>query len=564
MERFSSPAIADLASQLKRGPTRLRLRQLLNIEFLLSVVEPGKGYPADFVCHAITGYRAPALRSNGDGARLLDSDNLVTDLVALAELLSEDADISADDWQGPVFSIAELADRFDVSTKTIFRWRRRGLVGWKFRFADRRMRVVFPEQSIRRFVAQNADLVHRGTSFSQLSRIERTAVIDRARALFDEGHTTVNAVAKCIAAETGRAIETIRLILKSYDEAHPHEGVFNRSSLSSAADERELALWEAYQDGTPLETLAARYERPVAHLYGVITQMRAHALKTRTIEFVPSDEFTADNAEQTALTDPHLTAPYKGDAVNPKRIPADLPPYLQQLFRIPLLTKEGEVALFRKMNYLKFKADQLRQNTDPETATARELDEIDDLLDEAERVKNTITQSNLRLVVSMAKRHLGSGIDFFEIISDGNISLMRAVEKFDYSRGFKFSTYASWAIMRNFARTLPERRHHGERYQTGRDELLENTAEIPLEEHDREQLVLVRNAVDRMLGTLDQRERSILRQRFGLDVQREPQTLEQIGRRFGVSKERIRQLESRAIKRLRSEFDIDVHQLLGA
>ena len=141
---------------------------------------------------------------------------------------------------------------------------------------------------------------------------------------------------------------------------------------------------------------------------------------------------------------------------------------------------------------------------------------------------------------------------------------MRAVDKFDYSRGFKFSTYASWAIMRNFARMIPEKRHHGDRYQTGRDELLDNLAEAPLEEGDDEQLILVRGAVERMLDTLDEREQTILRQRFGLDDGHEPKTLEQIGRRFGVSKERIRQLESRAIQRLRTGFEANVEALLGA
>jgi RNA polymerase primary sigma factor len=139
---------------------------------------------------------------------------------------------------------------------------------------------------------------------------------------------------------------------------------------------------------------------------------------------------------------------------------------------------------------------------------------------------------------------------------------MRAVEKFDYSRGFKFSTYASWAIMKNYARTIPEHNTHRDRYQTGRDELLEHVAGPTLEEHESDYLPAVRANLDRMLGTLDERERNILRQRFGIDENREPQTLQQIGRRFGVSKERVRQLEARAISKLRTEFADQIEQLL--
>ena len=84
------------------------------------------------------------------------------------------------------------------------------------------------------------------------------------------------------------------------------------------------------------------------------------------------------------------------------------------------------------------------------------MDRIDRLAEESLRTKNQIVQANLRLVVSIAKRHVTASEDFFGLVSDGNMSLIRAVEKFDYSRGNKFSTYASWAIMKNFARTIPD------------------------------------------------------------------------------------------------------------
>ncbi|NLG42544.1 MAG: sigma-70 family RNA polymerase sigma factor [Phycisphaerae bacterium] len=563
MQSLQAPALAELAVQLTRGPRRLRLRQLLNIEFLLSVIDPGKAYPADFICHCLTGYRRVPPDGTAD-ERLIEADVLIADLVALAERLSEDANIVAEDWPTAVYSIAELAERFDVSTKTIFRWRRRGLVGWKFRYADRRMRVVFPDACVRRFVAQHAEIVSRGSSFSQLTRAERDSIVERARALAGQGQSTVNSVARALAAETGRAVETIRLILKAHDESHPGAGIFNRSRLDVSADDQRLRIWEAHQDGVSVAVLAERFNQPPSAIYRTITQMRARDMKSRKIEYIASPAFEEPGIDELIANDPDVQAPYRPDTGGPRRIPADLPPYLQQLFRIPLLTSAGEAALFRKMNYLKFRADRLRQQLDPDEATASDLDAIDALLDEANAIKNQITQANLRLVVSIAKRHLGPALDFFEIISDGNVSLMRAVDKFDYTRGFKFSTYASWAIIRNYARLIPEQRCHRDRYQTGREELLEITAERGADEQDDEQNALVRGVVERMLASLDLRERRILRQRFGLDEQQTPQTLEQIGRHFGVSKERIRQLETRAIRRLRTDFALDVQRLLGS
>src|SRR5207247_32252 len=114
----------------------------------------------------------------------------------------------------------------------------------------------------------------------------------------------------------------------------------------------------------------------------------------------------------------------------------------------------------------------------------------------------------MRLVVSIAKRHAAQADNFFELLSDGNISLMRAVEKFDYSRGNKFSTYASWAIIKNFARSIPQEIHHRERYVTGRDEIFNQALDSRTDEHE-----LVTRAeqatrrVNRLLENLSPRDR---------------------------------------------------------
>ena len=352
MYKYRSSVIADLAAQLKRGPRRLSLRQLCGIEFVLSVIEGGGSYPCDFLVHALTGFRARRGAEAG-GSELLSEDVIRTDMVTLAEDISAHADIPTDCWPENVHTVSELARRFDVSTKTIFRWHRRGLIGWRLRFADRRVRLAFADRCVRRFVARNIELVHRGSSFSQLTKAERQWIIARARQLADDGKRTVNAVAKTVAGETDRAVETIRLILKSYDAAHPRTGVFNRSSLEVDADDERMKIWEAYLDGVSIGRLAKRFGRPVARVYRTITEMRARELKSRPIEFVSSTEFGAPDAADLITNDPVAAAPTNGPPPN-RRIPADLPPYLRQLFRISLLTPAGEAALFRKFSYLKY------------------------------------------------------------------------------------------------------------------------------------------------------------------------------------------------------------------
>ena len=214
---------------------------------------------------------------------------------------------------------------------------------------------------------------------------------------------------------------------------------------------------------------------------------------------------------------------------------------------MPLLTKEEEVYYFRKMNYVKFCAARLRDQLDVTRAKSRDMDQIETFLDQSLEIKNLLIRSNLRLVVSIAKRHIKPTSNFFEMVSDGNISLIRAIEKFDFSKGNKFSTYASWAIMKNFARSIPAEHTHLDRFRTGNQELFHSSRDDrsdqfgqELVNHRQHQLIMS------ILDQLDEREKEIIMFRFGLNQGTEPQTLEQVGSHFGVTKERIRQLEARA------------------
>jgi RNA polymerase primary sigma factor len=250
-----------------------------------------------------------------------------------------------------------------------------------------------------------------------------------------------------------------------------------------------------------------------------------------------------------------------GKAPRKVRAPEGLPPYLADLYDSGLLTREQESHLFRKMNFLKFKAARIRDGIDPEKARASDIDKVESLMAQALTVKNQIIKANLRLVVSIAKKHVHSGTDFFELISEGNMALIRAVEKFDFARGNKFSTYASWAIMNRFARAIPEENTRRDRFVTGHDAMFEGAADNRTDEQEIEFAAKrVREAVNGLLGKLDPRERRVLESRFGLGGAAE-QTLEQLGRELGITKERVRQIESRAQEKLRRMADNEALEL---
>jgi RNA polymerase primary sigma factor/RNA polymerase sigma factor len=220
--------------------------------------------------------------------------------------------------------------------------------------------------------------------------------------------------------------------------------------------------------------------------------------------------------------------------------------------------------LFRKFNYLKYKASKLREELDIEKAKSSVMDAIEKLYDEIVALKNQIVRANLRLVVSIAKRHVGQADNFFELVSDGNMSLIRAAEKFDFARGNKFSTYASWAIMKNFARTIPDEHKHRDRFRTSHSEMFASTEERRTDQYEQESAQAQRESqIGKILERLDEREQKIIISRFGLDHGHEPQTLKEVGAEMGVTKERVRQLEARALSKLRIAAQEDKIEVPG-
>ena len=245
-----------------------------------------------------------------------------------------------------------------------------------------------------------------------------------------------------------------------------------------------------------------------------------------------------------------MPEPPAGKTPRKSKPPKGLPPYLASLYEVPSAHPRSRGSPVPQDELPEALGKQPATQVDPARAKTSDLDEVEKLQEQALEIKNQIISANLRLVVSIAKRHVGPANSFFELVSDGNMSLIRAVEKFDYSRGNKFSTYASWAIMKNFARTIPEENYRRDRFVTGHEEMFEAAADTRIDEHEYES-AQKRNseAVKGMLGRLDDRERRIIVSRFGIDGNKE-QTLEQLGRELGITKERVRQIESRAEDKL--------------
>jgi len=546
MPKYKNADIAELAHQLTLSPRRLRLSQIAGAERLLELVDPETSYPYDFVCFHLTGYRPhkPSKKA------AINGDMLIEQLVRLIEHLSQSAAIPLAAINVPFQTQAELSHRLSVSMKTISRWRQRGLSGLRVLDTDKVYRLIFTERALQRFVAHNRELVLRGGAFRQLTAGERDKIIERARELVADCRMKFQDVARSISEETGRAVETIRYTLRRHDQNSSEAALFDSNGRPKVPDCYNM-IYAAFAQGTDTKQIAKQHGLSRAKVEQIGTEMRAYELINRKLTYVYHPEFDSPDAKRRIMDIPEPQ--HSGASGKATQAPSSAPAYLKALYEVPLLTHEQEADLFRRYNYCKYSASRMIQELEPAAARKRQLNTINDLLAKADAFQNRIIRANLRLVVSIANRHLRREVNMFELISDGNMSLMRAIERFDFSRGFKLSTYATWAIMKNFARTIPEERQRYTRYVTGRDELLDTAPDHSEAEaaHGSAEVDGLRAALSRGLKHLDEREREILTCHFGLGDDTAPITLEQLGNRFGVTKERIRQIEKRALAKLK-------------
>ena len=238
------------------------------------------------------------------------------------------------------------------------------------------------------------------------------------------------------------------------------------------------------------------------------------------------------------------------------------PGHLLHLWEIPLLTADQERDLFRRMNYLKYRSNALRSRLKPDRPVVRHMDDIERMLAEATEVRNHIVQANTRLVVSIARRLMHVPDAFDEMISTGNMVLIKAVERFDYSRGFRFSTYATHSVRRELFRSFGQRQKlRLSEVSTAPEILLDSVENRDESRNYQEQDRKVNYVRSLMEKVLPEREQKVVISRFGLDSG-SGHTLREIGEAMGLSKERVRQLHLRAIDRLQAVAITDMPDIL--
>lgn len=227
-----------------------------------------------------------------------------------------------------------------------------------------------------------------------------------------------------------------------------------------------------------------------------------------------------------------------------------------------ILTGAQEKVLFHQFNYSRHRVWKLQQDVWASPARQPTSDQAEQILAwhrKADRIREQIAETNLALVLAMAKRTRMSEVDFADLVSEGNMALLRAVDKFDAGRGYKFSTYACRAILKAFSRQGMKLSKYRQRFPTDFDPKLERsnfleTKRAGLEKDAAEEVkrIVLDNRAD-----LTDVERTVIEHRFGLESGEleKPMTLEQVGQIIGVTKERVRQIQNKAMEKIRVELE---------
>jgi RNA polymerase primary sigma factor len=554
MRQIKSPNLAQLLMQMHFTPVAKRRRQLAEAERLLEIIEKDKEYPYEFVGFRITGF----LPKTSTIKEIIKGDQLAEDLRLFVSKLSSQIAEPVISQKEKIYMIEELAAKLSVTTKTINRWRKRGLIVKKFIFEAGQKKLGITQSALDKFLEVNPDLAKKAQSFKRLTADEKRKIIRDASNLAKKTSLSRYQIIEQTAKSTGRSHETIRYTLLKYEQAHPGRTIGKGRGIIGT--EQAAEVYKQYKEGEKVHRLIEKFARSKSTLYRLIKMKRARALLGQKIEYIFSNEFTQDKAEEKILAE---KLNYKGYSL-PEIDEKNISEYTRHLKDAPTLNRQSELNLFRRYNFLKYLANVRRAGIKPADISGRQLDTIENHIKEAQLIKKMIIEANLRFVIAIARKHSRDQTMLMDLISEGIFSLMRAIEKFDYTKGFRFSTYATWVIAKDFARKIPEQIASTAQMETIRDDIDQNrriaeAVDSGLIEQARQSLAQV------IRDNLDEREQYIILNHFGLTgsrIKREKKTLQQIGEELNLTKERVRQIELVALQKLRQLLSMEEFELL--
>ena len=550
--QIKNPDIQQLLIQIRFTPQSKRKKELVACEELLASIKDEVEYPFDFVCFRITGHRP----KEEVESRTIRGADLIADLQIFISQLSSQIAENVSDVKEKIYTVEELSSLLNVSTKTLQRWRKRGLAARKFIFEDGQKRFGFTESAVKSFMSDHSSLVEKAKSFDRVSSREKQIILKLAAVMAEKSGLSRYQIIEKISEKVKRSHETVRYTIGGYENSHPERRIFKGSGgiiTTSSASE----IFRLYKQGVSIEELTARFERSKSSIYRIINRKRARVLLTQKIEYIPSEEFPSAGGESILSEDVYMGGEQiERDNEQIEGGDSFFGEYLGRFEDTEPLTRDQEISLFRKYNYLKYFAHQQISKLHGVEASGIELRRIEKACFDSEEIKKILIESNLRLVISIASKHSRVNSRISDLVSEGNLSLMRAVENFDYKKGVRFATYASLAIAKDFARSIPAESYISAKTKIAAIDNISRTRSADA--------VSVEDAHTSLIGSiranLNEREQYIIINHFGLEgtlIRKNKKTLKEIGDDLNLTKERVRQIELTALQKLKQSLSIE-------
>lgn len=545
--KFCTSGMRAFAHRLSPDTADAGLEFIDRADKLIASIRPNALYSVAGAIHFITTGKKDT-EANGQAVA---GSALIHDLCRLAEYVTRRSRLSSKHLREDYYTPAQVAEELCVREKSVRDWRTEGLITLPILFSDGRRHLVVLKSVFDRFVKQNAAVIPGQQIEGNFNDEQRLKIVGRAWEIvtLDKSVSLYRAAAK-IAGEMNLEPKAVRAALRLANSKLPAEAKLFSEYADDNISERNREIINLSTEGASRREIARMFQCSAVDVGAVLRKGWVLTCKAEVVKFIDSELFDDPEEVKKLLRAPAPDA--QGNSANPGHVQSTGGYVLHG--NTSVLSTEDERMLSRKHNYLKGKFIRELGEVDPELVTSSEQKRLRRMYCDSFEPRSEFINRNIPLGISVARLEERKGrtrLNFDELMSECHFGLLRAADGFDASRGFKFSTYGVNSLRRNLQRALAKDSKIAQRYSDESEVIIALAEDRRSDANGNLDSAGIMEMLHSALSELEPRERYVLEHRYGISNGGIGQTLDEIGEHFGVTKERVRQIQVRAERKLK-------------